>query len=60
MFFNHRKLYSGNFLQSVFKLDPDQYLKSSWKRIRIEKKCWIQIRKKLMRIQSPGQKVSFN
>ena len=37
------------------KLDSGPHLKSCWIHIRIEKNSWIRIRKKWMRIHSPGR-----
>ena len=45
-----------SFTTYLFELDPDPNFLSSWIRIRIriQKNCWIRIRKQLMRIHSSG------
>ena len=48
--------YGRYLVQNFVRLDPDTNFLSCWIRIRNEKNSWIRIRKKRMRIHSPGNK----
>ena len=55
VFYNLENSLWDYLLTNFVKLDPDPNFSSSWIRIRIQKNCWIRIRKIWMRIHSPGK-----
>ena len=57
LFYDYRKLFMCLFFTKFVKLDSDPHGSIFILiRIRIQKKCWIRIRKKWMRIHSPAEK----